>query len=190
MNRPSRTDDDLEHPTWNQNPPFLAADLTTRQDLNGIANAREHRSQCAGPADGLGSPDDEKHARDFAVSDLDGNTGLRPGPAMSAGLVRTCVLLPDGESLMLTSPPAGTLIAGPKAVLGGEGQACHSAPPIRPPSGWIVWVMSVVIASTVINIAGNRVLALFASTAKPAVLNVAKGRSTLLSTLPGLKRRH
>lgn len=48
MNRPSRTEDDLEHPTWNQNPPFLAPDLTTRQDLNGIANARVQRSRCSG----------------------------------------------------------------------------------------------------------------------------------------------
>lgn len=42
MNCPSRTDEDiLENPTWNQNPPRFAADLTTCQDLNGIANARE-----------------------------------------------------------------------------------------------------------------------------------------------------
>jgi len=49
MNRPSRNDDaELEHPLWNQSPPFLAADLTTRQDLNGIANARVHRSGGSG----------------------------------------------------------------------------------------------------------------------------------------------
>ncbi|KAF1934286.1 Zip-domain-containing protein [Didymella exigua CBS 183.55] len=42
MNCPSRTDDEvLLNPTWNQNPPRFAADLTTCQDLNGIANARE-----------------------------------------------------------------------------------------------------------------------------------------------------
>jgi zinc transporter 1/2/3 len=42
MNCPSRTDDDvLLNPTWNQNPPRFAADITTCQDLNGIANARE-----------------------------------------------------------------------------------------------------------------------------------------------------
>ena len=40
MNCPSRTEDDLVHPDWNQNPPTLAADLTTRQDLNGIVNTR------------------------------------------------------------------------------------------------------------------------------------------------------
>ncbi|KAH8723109.1 natural resistance-associated macrophage protein-domain-containing protein [Phaeosphaeriaceae sp. PMI808] len=43
MNCPSKTDDTLPHPTWNQSPPQLAADLTTRQDLNGIANTREQR---------------------------------------------------------------------------------------------------------------------------------------------------
>lgn len=42
MNCPSRTDEDVVlNPTWNQNPPRFAADLTTCQDLNGIANARE-----------------------------------------------------------------------------------------------------------------------------------------------------
>lgn len=43
MNCPSRTDDGalLVHPGWNQNPPSLAPDLTTRQDLGGISNARE-----------------------------------------------------------------------------------------------------------------------------------------------------
>ena len=43
MNCPSRTDDALEHPSWNQNPPSLNGDLTTRQDLNGIVNTREQR---------------------------------------------------------------------------------------------------------------------------------------------------
>ncbi|MCJ1401270.1 hypothetical protein MMC11_004482 [Xylographa trunciseda] len=42
MNCPSRTDD-LTDGGWNQNPPALAADLTTRNDLNGIANLRLQR---------------------------------------------------------------------------------------------------------------------------------------------------
>ncbi|KAI9717175.1 MAG: hypothetical protein M1812_004923 [Candelaria pacifica] len=40
MNCPSRTDEDSDHPGWNQNPPALAADTTTCEDLNGIANTR------------------------------------------------------------------------------------------------------------------------------------------------------
>lgn len=50
MNRPSRTEDDLVHPTWNQNPPFLAADLTTRADLNGMANSRVLKGAAGGSA--------------------------------------------------------------------------------------------------------------------------------------------
>lgn len=53
MNRPSRTEDDLVHPTWNQNPPFLAPDLTTCEDLNGIANSRVLKSAAGGPAAAL-----------------------------------------------------------------------------------------------------------------------------------------
>ena len=41
MNCPSRNDDIDKHPTWNQAPQALTADLTTRADLNGIANIRE-----------------------------------------------------------------------------------------------------------------------------------------------------
>lgn len=45
MNCPSRVDEDvLEHPDWNQSPPYLASDLTTCQDLNGIANIREMKT--------------------------------------------------------------------------------------------------------------------------------------------------
>lgn len=47
MNCPSRTDDTLEHTDWNQNPPVLAPDLTTCQDLNGISNARELHARAA-----------------------------------------------------------------------------------------------------------------------------------------------
>lgn len=43
MNCPSRTDEPLESDGWNQSPPALAADLTTRQNLNGISNLRTLR---------------------------------------------------------------------------------------------------------------------------------------------------
>ncbi|EED24396.1 transporter protein smf2 [Talaromyces stipitatus ATCC 10500] len=44
MNQPSRTDDALDHPGWNQNPPPLNADATTRNDFNGIVNLRDRRN--------------------------------------------------------------------------------------------------------------------------------------------------
>ncbi len=40
MNCPSRTDEPPEHDGKNQSPSALAADLTTREDLNGIVNLR------------------------------------------------------------------------------------------------------------------------------------------------------
>lgn len=43
MNCPSRNDETIDHEGWNQSPSRLAADLTTRQDLNGIANSRTQR---------------------------------------------------------------------------------------------------------------------------------------------------
>ncbi|KAK3358200.1 natural resistance-associated macrophage protein-domain-containing protein [Lasiosphaeria hispida] len=45
--RPSRTDEPYEGEGYNQNPNPLAADLTTNQDLNGIANSRENRNRDA-----------------------------------------------------------------------------------------------------------------------------------------------
>lgn len=54
MNCPSRTDDDLEHPGWNQNPPALSPDTTTRSDFNGIANSRVHRKRAASNGSALG----------------------------------------------------------------------------------------------------------------------------------------
>lgn len=44
---PSRTDEPYEGEGHNQSPDHLAADLTTNQDLNGIANSRETRNSDA-----------------------------------------------------------------------------------------------------------------------------------------------
>ncbi|KAI4242977.1 MAG: hypothetical protein LQ352_007127 [Teloschistes flavicans] len=43
MNRPSRTDEPNNRSDWNQSPPALSAESTTRADLNGIANLRTHK---------------------------------------------------------------------------------------------------------------------------------------------------
>lgn len=61
MNCPSRTDEPLENDGWNQNPPRLAADLTTRQDMNGIVNLRTLRSSVSSISD-----DDLDRIRDDA----------------------------------------------------------------------------------------------------------------------------
>jgi len=44
---PSRTDEPYEGEGHNQSPNHLSADLTTNQDLNGIANTREIRNRAA-----------------------------------------------------------------------------------------------------------------------------------------------
>lgn len=59
MNCPSRTDELPEHDGYNQSPRSLAGDLTTRSDLNGIANLRSQRDQL--PPDGM--TQDEKASR-------------------------------------------------------------------------------------------------------------------------------
>ncbi|KAK0719059.1 ZIP zinc transporter-domain-containing protein [Apiosordaria backusii] len=139
MNRPSRTDDDFEHPDWNQNPPFLAPDLTTCEDLNGIANAREQRNGgSGGSASAFGVLNDEKNNFLDNCNNKTNNWGRIP-------------------SAMGGHPP----IAAPETALGGEGRACRSQPLIRPPSGWIGWILSVVAVSAIVHIAGHGVPAMF-----------------------------
>lgn len=55
MNCPSRTDETLEHPGWNQNPSPLNPDITTRNDFNGIANSKVHRRHAAGVGSAAGN---------------------------------------------------------------------------------------------------------------------------------------
>ncbi|KAH0544524.1 hypothetical protein FGG08_001296 [Glutinoglossum americanum] len=50
----------MGHDGWNQSPPSLAADTTTRQDLNGIANSRSQR-------DGARIPDGQGNGDEFSV---------------------------------------------------------------------------------------------------------------------------
>ena len=49
MNYPSRNDETLGHPEWNQSPQDLNSDSTTRADLNGIVNLRQLREQDSNP---------------------------------------------------------------------------------------------------------------------------------------------
>jgi zinc transporter 1/2/3 len=66
MNCPSKNDNVLLNPTWNESPPRFAADLTTCADLNGIANARE-----LGDADRLSND-----SGGFRSCESDGNRSL------------------------------------------------------------------------------------------------------------------
>ncbi|KAK6350861.1 hypothetical protein TWF718_004043 [Orbilia javanica] len=70
MNCPAKNhDSDLKHPDWNQSPPFLAPELTTRQDLNGLANSRERGNSTDGVADGRSGGHNEMLDGNFSSSD-------------------------------------------------------------------------------------------------------------------------
>ncbi|KAJ5089644.1 hypothetical protein N7532_008328 [Penicillium argentinense] len=71
MNCPSRTDDDLEHPGWNQNPPTLSPDTTTRSDFNGIANSRVHRKRAGNDGSALGDDTMSVDSRPQSLNDPD-----------------------------------------------------------------------------------------------------------------------
>jgi metal iron transporter len=71
MNQTSRTDETYGHPEWNQNPPSLNPEATTRQDLNGMVNLRDrrdHQLETTDSEDVLGqiatmpNPDETAHA--------------------------------------------------------------------------------------------------------------------------------
>ncbi|KAI0839826.1 natural resistance-associated macrophage protein [Hypoxylon sp. FL0890] len=56
MNQTSRTDEPYEGEGLNQSPNAFSNDLVTNQDLNGIANAREHRGDSSRSMDNSGQP--------------------------------------------------------------------------------------------------------------------------------------
>ncbi|KAI8635673.1 natural resistance-associated macrophage protein [Xylariaceae sp. FL1651] len=56
MNQTSRTDEPYEGDGLNQSPNALSNDLVTNQDLNGIANAREHKDRNSRSMDSSGQP--------------------------------------------------------------------------------------------------------------------------------------
>lgn len=79
MNCPSRTDEVEWTPGWNQSPAWLAADLTTRQDLNGLINARELKRDRR-----AGSPKDESLDDDYRLSLAKGELQRGPRSSFSA----------------------------------------------------------------------------------------------------------
>ena len=82
MNCPSRTDEPLEADGQNQNPPGLAADLTTRQDMNGMVNRRTQRQsslrhsdeQTMEIQDGLSGPLPPGYQKEQTVDGVEGKS--------------------------------------------------------------------------------------------------------------------
>ncbi|PMB71092.1 Zinc-regulated transporter 2 [Beauveria bassiana] len=128
----------LRHLSFNQSPPALSASQTTCEDLNGISNLREHVA--ADQDDGGG-----------------GNAGLLGADAEDERL-RHAVRDPEPLS---KAEEAGRWMNGPSlashtAAPGGDGQ-CPRAP-ASPSSqrlsnvwGWVAWILSVLVASSVLS---------------------------------------
>ncbi|KAL8372477.1 hypothetical protein RB595_002010 [Gaeumannomyces hyphopodioides] len=132
MNCPSRTDEPLEeHPDWNQSPPFLSPDLTTCQDLNGIANARVHRKG----SDGAGA-----------------GTGAGGGGLDQKGYFTLPPLQPDRAACAW----GWRSVFGPhprERVTGGEGHSLSSTTTVHAssPRDWLLWIASVLVCSSLLS---------------------------------------
>lgn len=83
MNCPSRTDEPAEDDGWNQNPSELAADLTTRQDLNGIVNIRTGQDSVRDADDVRGDSQTDGPSDCRRISDPDSTVSLRHRPGTS-----------------------------------------------------------------------------------------------------------
>ncbi len=95
MNCPSRTDEPAADESWNQNPSELAADVTTRQDLNGIVNLRTGQDSVVEAEDGRGAS--QKDGRNihhrFANSDDTLSFRHRKGPSKSSQTIKSSPVL-------------------------------------------------------------------------------------------------
>ncbi|EGY22410.1 hypothetical protein VD0002_g3747 [Verticillium dahliae] len=144
MNCPSRNDGlTISHPNWNQSPPYLAADLTTCEDLNGKANARERRDDASGGGGGNGGPASELDADNHFT-----HARCMPADQATAG--------PDARSGRCVGIVADHLRM--KDVLGGEDQprshaVIHhqAASSARSAWGWITWTASVLACSLILS---------------------------------------
>jgi metal iron transporter len=88
MNCPSRTDDTLDNPGWNQNPPPFNPDTTTRNDFNGLANARVHRKHAAGRGSAAGDDTMAIDPRPQSLETPDPTIEKRPGGEVTVAASR------------------------------------------------------------------------------------------------------
>lgn len=84
MNCPSRTDEPPRSDGHNQSPNPLSNDLTTNQDLNGMANARRLRRTAALPLQSAGLDDDADSATGAHMDSTDEDVG-RPAGDVASG---------------------------------------------------------------------------------------------------------
>jgi metal iron transporter len=101
MNCPSRTDEP-EGTGFNQNPNFLAGALTTRNDLNGIANSRVLRGNSTTDVVIEGAVEDEPrhstpHEKEKETNVMARALTSQPGHVQVPGMTRVDVVEDSGE---------------------------------------------------------------------------------------------
>ncbi|KAH9203402.1 hypothetical protein DL95DRAFT_399370 [Leptodontidium sp. 2 PMI_412] len=115
MNCPSRTEEP-EGDGFNQNPSSLSADLTTREDLNGIANARELKRIAS----------NEIKSEVYRVPD-DGSKGGKGGEVVAAkGVGQQSNLMGSGPGMVALDVADGDAAGG-----GGNGIGADAPFPMK-----------------------------------------------------------
>ncbi|ATY63671.1 plasma membrane zinc ion [Cordyceps militaris] len=153
----------LRHLSFNQSPPALSPSQTTCEDLNGMANLREHVA--ADQDDGGGA-----------------NSGLLGADAQDERLQHAS-RSPEPVSKVAE---AGRWLNGPSlsshaSAPGGHGHGPRAAPASysqrKNAWGWVTWIVSVVVASSVLSSFRENSAA---RTAVPASSPISLGEPTLL----------
>ncbi|KAH7142887.1 transporter smf2 [Dactylonectria estremocensis] len=100
MNRVSRTEEPFEGDGYNQSPNPLSNDLTTNQDLNGIANSRELKREDPRSLRGAQPPGADD---DGANSNAPGDKNASPPPSVS---IHRDADQPSGKGDFQVNPPS------------------------------------------------------------------------------------
>ena len=121
MNCPSRTDEPLETDGWNQNPPGLAADLTTREDLNGLVNRRTQResNSRAGNDKSIDTPDQTLNPHPLPADNSDHVKSKSNADVHEAAIVTHGVSSASSNMESSPSTPPRTGFRGWPQYLGG-----------------------------------------------------------------------
>ena len=106
MNCPSRPDEPAAHDGWNQNPSELAADVTTRQDLNGIVNSRTGQDSAQEAEDARGDSQVDGPSDYLRIAESDNTRSFRNRKgAPTSTSIHTLRSFPDPQLANTESSP-------------------------------------------------------------------------------------
>ncbi|KAI1424037.1 natural resistance-associated macrophage protein-domain-containing protein [Xylaria sp. FL1777] len=130
MNQTSRTDEPDEGDGYNQSPNAFANDLVTNEDLNGIANAREHRGRNSRSMDNSGQPiaQEPPSSSDRDDSDKSLYKGLALGDGQSPEKKMSATTAAATTTQVNDGPAAATAVT---ATAASSSNASATGPPAR-----------------------------------------------------------